>query len=85
MEQMNKSRLSLVVHSVFAVLAGWLAVYIGNNLYGGVVGIVVLIAVGFGVEKAVKEKGFKWWLANGLIVYLFLWLVSWAYFFNLAM
>ncbi|MEE9405860.1 MAG: hypothetical protein V3V26_00465, partial [Candidatus Aenigmarchaeota archaeon] len=56
----------------------------GTNWIPGVVGIGVLIAVGFLSEKLVTKKGMKFWAANGIFIYLFIWLVSWVYFFNLV-
>jgi len=34
-------------------------------------------------QKMVKEKkDSKWWLGNGMIVYILLWFVSWTVFYN---
>lgn len=81
--ELKASRISLPIHAAAAIIFGYVSFRMGNNLLSGFLGIIVLIITGFAVERIVKKKGIKWWLANGLFVYLFLWLVSWVYFFNL--
>ena len=46
-------------------------------------GIAVLIVVGFATEKILNRKGMSFWLANGIIPYLFFWLISWIFLFNM--
>jgi hypothetical protein len=29
-----------------------------------------------------EKKDFKWWLANGVFIFLFTWIVSWIFFYN---
>ncbi len=76
------SRASNIAHVLLAIGAGWLAPQFNNDLTGGAVGIVLLLAVGYGLTVALGRKGVKWWLQNGLIVYLFFFLVSWAWMIN---
>ena len=35
-------------------------------------------------KRFVGKKNVKWWLSNGAVVYLFIWIISWTFFFNLA-
>ena len=82
LSDLTASRASNIVHVLLAIGAGWLAPQFRNDLIGGAVGIVLLLAVGYGLTLALGRKGVKWWLQNGLIVYLFFFLVSWAWFIN---
>lgn len=84
-EELKATRISLIVHAVVAALAGWTSLQIqlqSRALFGLAAGIIILLATGFIAEKAVKKKGMKWWAGNGLIVYLFVWFVTWVYLFN---
>jgi len=86
MEELTQSRISILIHLGAALFMGWLSILIGN-IYGDlvaiVIGIGVLITVGFGTEKVLKKKGMAWWFGNGIIFYLFFWLIAWIIFFNL--
>ena len=44
--------------------------------------IAVLLIAGYVSEYIVAKKGIKWWLGNGGIVYILLWLVTWILFYN---
>ena len=78
------SRISVAVHIVAAIVISYVSFTLQNTLYAGVLGIVVLIAIGYPLERVAGKKGFKWWFANGIFIYLFIWLVGWTYFLNLA-
>ncbi len=80
---LNHARISLVIHAAAALAVSYLSAFLGG-LYAGLVGIVVLVAIGYPLEKFAGKRGFKWWLANGIFVYLFLWLVGWTYFLNVG-
>ncbi len=87
MEELNQIRLSLGVHVVVALLMGWLSFIIAEatrSLYAIGLGLVVLYVVGFAVQKVTGKKGIKWWAGNGLIIYLFFWLIGWTVFFSMA-
>jgi hypothetical protein len=87
MDEVNHIRVSVAVHSIAAVIMGWASVYIAGAsraLYAGIAGIVVMIVIGFAVQKALGNKGRKWWLANGVAMFLMVWLVSWLVFYNIS-
>ena len=79
------SRVSVGVHTAAAVFAGWASLFVGRGLYALGLAIVILIIAGFATEKLAGKRGIKWWLGNGAIVYLFFWLVSWTFFFNMGL
>lgn len=85
--ELKASRITVAVHAVLAVVMGWLSPIIagqfGTNWAAGGLGIVLLIVGGYGTERLIKKKGIKFWLANGVFIYILLWLVSWTYFVNI--
>ncbi len=87
MEELKSSRLSVAIHVVAGLFAGWLAFLVGG-MFGDVVavgaGLAVLMLTGYLTEIVVKKKGVKWWLSNGGILFLFFWLISWVFFLNLG-
>lgn len=83
MEEVNQVRITLGLHTILAIVMGYVSFTLANNWLSLFVGFIVLIALGFILEKFLGKKGIKFWIANGVIIYLFLWLVSWAFFFNL--
>ncbi len=82
--ELRLSRISVIVHTFLGVAAGWLSNYVGDMLYGVGIMIVLLLISGYVSEKLVNKKGIKWWLANGGIIYIFLWFISWVYFLNMV-
>jgi len=79
---LKHARISVVIHAAIAVSMGYFSTWLMNSLYAGVAGIVVLVAIGYPLERLAGNRGLKWWFANGIFIYLFFWLVSWTYFFN---
>ena len=85
-KEISQARIVVVIHLVAAVFAGWVSIQIAllsRSLFAGVFGLALLVGIGFLTEKLVSRKGLKFWLGNGVIIYLFFWLVTWIYLFNL--
>ncbi len=86
MEKDRKDSLvSVAIHTIAGVVIGYISLSFGgfSNALG--LAVVVLIILGFVVQKVSSTKrDRKWWLGNGGIIYLFVWIVSWILFFNLA-
>jgi hypothetical protein len=84
--------MSMGIHALVAIAMGWISIEIvamSRSLVAVAVGLVVLYLTGFVAQKATGAEtgrnGLKWWAANGLIIYLFVWLISWTLLFNLAL
>ncbi len=74
---------TVAVYSVAAVLMGYVSFYTNHTAYATLASLIVLILVTFAMKTAFKIKeGAKWWLGNGVIVYIFLWLIVWTIFYN---
>lgn len=83
MSDLKHNRISVTVHAVAAILIGQMSVWLSNNLYSGVLGIGVLIGIGYSLRIVTGKRDLKWWLANGIVIYLLVWLVTWTYLINL--
>jgi len=88
MDELKQTRISMSVHFVVAILMGWLSIEItamSRSLFAILLGFVVLYFTGFIAQRLTGQKGIKWWLANGLVVYLFVWLITWIVLYNTAL
>lgn len=85
--ELRHSRIASGLHAVLAIIVGWLSVYISavaGSLITIVVAIVIVILFGYVLERFIGKKGLKWWMGNGIFIYILLWFVTWAYFLNMA-
>ncbi|HLD39101.1 MAG TPA: hypothetical protein VJB05_02190 [archaeon] len=72
-----------IVYAVIAVIVGYVSMTMNNTAYAAVVAILVLVVLTFALRAVFKIKqDVKWWLGNGVIVYLFLWIIVWTIFYN---
>ncbi len=88
MDEINQGRVSVSIHAVAAIIMGWLSVQIASMsraLFAVALGLVILYIVGFVTQKIVGKKGIKWWFGNGIIIYLFIWYITWVFLFNLPL
>ena len=87
MEELKSSRVSVTLHVAAGLVTGWLASILGSmfgDMIAVVMGIAVLLLVGYLTESLLRRKGVKWWLGNGGILFLFFWLIGWVFFLNLG-
>ena len=87
MNELNQSRVSMSIHIIVAIIIGWLSAEVAamsRSLFAIMMGLAVLYVVGFVAQKATGREGIKWWAANGMIIYLFVWFISWTLFYNLG-
>ena len=83
MNELNETRISLGIHTVMGIIAGYASILFDNVLYSIGLAIILLIITGYATEFVLKKKGIKWWLSSGGILYILVWLVVWIFFFNL--
>ena len=84
MSDLKIQRVSVLVHAVLGVIAGYISIYFSRFWYSLGFSIAVLIIIGFvGQKTYAKGKDRKWWAGNGIAIYILVWLVSWILFFNL--
>lgn len=84
LNELNTSRVSLGIHVVMGAVAGYLSMFMGRALYSLGLAILILIITGYSTEFILKKRGIKWWMVNGGVLYILVWLVSWVFFFNMA-
>ena len=71
------------VYAVLAVAMGYVSFVINHTAYATVAALFVLVAATVLMRFAWKIKeGAKWWLGNGAIAYLVLWMIIWTVFYN---
>ncbi|MBI4021062.1 MAG: hypothetical protein HY369_02375 [Candidatus Aenigmarchaeota archaeon] len=83
MQDGNQIRVSVVVHSLLAAGVAYASTMVVTGLAGLGLGLIVLFAADFLLERALGKKGVKWWLANGAAIYVLFWLVGVIYLFNI--
>lgn len=83
MNDLKASKASLGIHTVAGIAAGYVSYILANNLYALGAMILILLVTGYATEFALKKKGIKWWLSNGAVLYILVWLVSWIFLFNM--
>ncbi len=85
---LKHGRIGMGTHAFLGILVGWLSIQLSamfGNIITVVIGLAIVIAFGYVLEMFLGKKGIKWWLSNGMIVYLFIWLITWTVFYNMAM
>lgn len=84
--EVNQERICVAVHAAAAIAMGYVSVIIAvlaSKYVALAAGFLILLVVGFLAERLLGKKGVKWWLANGLVIYLIVWFVNWVFFLNL--
>ena len=72
-----------IFFAVLGIAVGYVSFLVKSNIASLIIMIIVLVAAKFLGQKIVKEKkDSKWWLGNGMIVYILLWFVAWTVFYN---
>jgi len=74
---------SVLLHTFVGILLGYVSLLLEKAIIAAPVAIIVLIVLGFITNKVVGKKKRSWWLSNGVVIYLFMWFLSWVIFFNL--
>jgi hypothetical protein len=82
----HQARKSVLVYTLAAIGMGYASLLVSpaaGNMLTIFLGLVVAWLVGRLVQLLVGSKGTRWLIGNGIFIYLFMWLVSWIFFFNL--
>ena len=79
-------RISVLIYTIGAVIVGYASMQaspIAGNMLTIFIGLVMAWVIGKVVQSVVGQKDIKWLIGNGLFIYIFVWLISWIFFFNL--
>ncbi len=84
-QDLKSQRVSVVIHTVFGLLAGYLSLYFSRFWFALGASIILLLVVGLITQKTyAKGKDRKWWLGNGVAIYILVWLMAWILLLNLV-
>ena len=82
------------IHVIAAIITGYVTSLISlgmipgigaNDLIAGVIGIIILYAIGQLCDKLFgKQEGFTKWLWDGIVPFAFAWFVVWTLLVNYA-
>jgi len=82
---LKAQRIAVAIHVVAGIVAGYLSLFFSRFWYALAPAIIILLIIGLISQKTVgKGKDRKWWLGNGVAMYIMVWLLSWILFFNLV-
>lgn len=85
-EYFDLELISTILHAIAGCLVGYASFLINQPKIGFLLAIAVLAVVWFSIKKIWNiKKNFKWWLGNGIVVYLFLWLIVWTIFYTIQL
>lgn len=77
---------SNIIHSFTGLVAGYASFLSNQATLGLIVMIVILGITVLAVKTLLKlKKDSKWWFSNGIVVFIFTWLVIWTIFYNLQL
>lgn len=82
-KDLKDARISVLVHTIAAIVVAYISLQLGTFWYAFPLAIVVLIFIGTLMERVVGKRGYMWWFGNGVIIYLFVWYVSWVVLANI--
>lgn len=72
-----------LIHTAVAAVMGYVSLLINHTAFATLAAVAVLAVLTLALRAAWKIKeDKKWWLGNGVIVYIFVWLVVWTIFYN---
>ncbi|MBI2972036.1 MAG: hypothetical protein HYY37_06455 [Candidatus Aenigmarchaeota archaeon] len=73
-----------LVHACAAAIAGFVSFSIGRPEAGFAVGLALLGATTLLAQRVMGiRKDIKWFLGNGIIVYMLVWIIVWTVFHTL--
>jgi len=82
MEESVAGKVSISIHIVTGIVAGYVSLLVGTTLYALGAAALMLIATGYAVQPVVGKRGRKWWMSHGGIIYILVWIIAWIFFFN---
>ena len=83
MDETRTSKISLGIHTIAGIAAGYVSYALANNIFAIGAMLLILFVVGYATAFVLKKKGVKWWMMNGALLYILVWLVSWIFLFNM--
>jgi len=79
---MKEENMSLLVFIIFGIIVGGISKFFNVGI-AFLISVIVMIIIGKVLAKKFN-KDTKWWVTNGGLIYIFIWLITWVFFFNLV-
>ncbi|MCD6477603.1 MAG: hypothetical protein J7K87_01240 [Candidatus Aenigmarchaeota archaeon] len=79
---MKEENISFWTFSIIGIIVGAISIFFDWKT-SFLIAVIVLVLIGEIIGKKFK-KNTKWWLSNGGMIYLLMWIISWVFFFNLV-
>ncbi len=84
-QELKPQRLAVVLHTITGLIAGYLSLYFSRFWYALGPAILLMLISGFITQKTFgKGKDKKWWMGNGAVIYLLVWIMAWIVLFNIV-
>ncbi len=80
---MKKENKSLSVYLVAGMFAGMISFFIGNEQIALLIMVAIAAVLVKVLEKFLGKEKITWWIGNGIMIHVFVWIVSWAMLYNL--
>ena len=71
-----------IAFSLIGIIVGYASFLLRNSLMSLGLAIGVMVAAYFVLNSKLR-KDTKWWLSNGAVVYIFLWILVWSIFYTM--
>ena len=83
-EYFNPELRSTILHALVGAIIGYISFLINEPLINLGIAIIVIAVLYFLTKTVWKiQEKFKWWIGNGIIVFLLIWFAVWIIFYNL--
>ncbi len=74
-----------IIFAIVGVIAGYISFLQNSAPFAFLIMLIIAVVFTLLLKKIMKvTENWKWWFSNGLIIYIFLWLIVWTIFYNLA-
>lgn len=80
---MDDDKLNMTIYLFLGIFAGIVSYILKDGIYALVSVMIMAFFSGKILENKFGKKGIKWWISNGLFIYLFIWIISWLFLLNL--
>ncbi|MEM5814462.1 MAG: hypothetical protein QXD77_01470 [Candidatus Aenigmatarchaeota archaeon] len=80
---MKRDLFAMGLHLLAGIAVGYISLLLGMPLYSVVLAIITGYALKMASAKLFPGTDQGWWFANGGLIYIFTWLVTWILLFNL--
>ena len=82
-EYFNMEIKTVVLFFFAGIITGYVSFLMNNSTAGAGLAILCALGLTYAVNMKSKEKkDVKWWLGNGVFIFLVTWFVFWTIFYN---